>query len=219
MSHSGNYKDITGQKFNRLTALRYVGMNKDKHALWECVCDCGNVVVVQGSNLRSGNTKSCGCYNIDRIKERNHILKWKHGGRDTKLFHIWSGMKTRCYNPNAINYKDYGAKGITICDEWLKDFANFKEWALNNGYSPELTIDRIDYNGNYEPNNCRWCTTKEQNRNRSSNTLITYKGETHCIADWADIIGMKYSILQRRLNNPHYTLERAFTEPPRKRKT
>lgn len=219
MSHSGNYKDITGQKFNRLTALRYVGMNKDKHALWECVCDCGNVVVVQGSNLRSGNTKSCGCYNIDRIKERNHILKRKHGETNTKLFHVWAGMLTRCNNPNAINYCDYGAKGIRVCDEWANDFTKFRDWAYANGYREDLTIDRIDYHGIYEPSNCRWCTAKEQNRNRSSNTLITYKGETHCIADWADIIGMKYSILQRRLNNPHYTLERAFTEPPRKRKT
>jgi len=218
VSHSNNFKDITGQKFGRLMVIRHVGRDKNNYALWECKCDCGNVIVTTGHNLRGGNTKSCGCSSRDRIREWNYTVKRKHGGRDTKLFHIWSGMKTRCYNPHAINYKDYGAKGVTICDEWLTDFAKFRDWAMSNGYSHELTIDRIDYNGNYEPNNCRWCTTKEQNRNRRSNKMITYKGETHCIADWADIIGMKYSILQRRLNNPHYTLERAFTEPPRKRR-
>ena len=218
MEHANNFKDITGEKYNRLTVIGYAGRGKENRAMWKCRCDCGNTVVVSGKNLRNGNTHSCGCYNIDRIKERNRILKRKHGETNTKLFHVWTGMLCRCNNPHAINYNIYGAKGIKVCDEWANDFTKFRDWAYENGYREDLTIDRIDYNGIYEPSNCRWCTNKEQSRNRRSNKLVTYKGETHCVADWADIIGMKYSVLLSRLHNPHYSLERAFTEPPRKRR-
>jgi len=213
MNSAKNFKDITGQKFGRLTALRRLGRDKNGYALWECKCDCGNIVSVTGNRLRTGNTKSCGCYNIDKIRERNHTLKRKHGETHTKLFHIWTGMQTRCSNPNAINYKDYGAKGISICEEWANDFTKFRDWALKNGYSPNLTIDRIDFTGNYEPGNCRWVTVKEQNRNRSSNTLITFNGETHCIAEWAEITGIEYDALIHRLQSKNFTLEEALTKP------
>ena len=219
MEHSSNFRDITGSKFGRLTAIKYVGKNKNNYALWECKCDCGNTIVVTGHNLRNGNTKSCGCYNIDRIKERNRVLKRTHGETNTKLFHVWTGIKTRCNNKNAIGYHLYGGRGIEVCEEWSSSFEAFRDWAFANGYREELQIDRIDNNGNYEPDNCRWVTSKENNRNRRSNTLVTYKGETHCIADWADIIGMRYSILQNRLSNPHFTLEQAFERPVRKRRS
>lgn len=218
INHAHNFVDITGQKFNRLTAIRCVGKDKHNYALWEFKCDCGKTIVARGKYVRNGNTKSCGCYNIDSIKARNKIIHRKHGETHTKLFHIWTGMLTRCNNKNAINFHDYGAKGVSVCEEWAKDFIKFRDWALENGYSPELTIDRRDFNGNYEPDNCRWITMKEQQRNRSSNKLITYKGETHCMVEWAEIVGIKYDILQKRLNNPNYSVERALTEPPRPRK-
>ena len=218
MSHSANFKDLTGKKFGRLTVRKFAGRNEDKRACWECECDCGNTVIVQGKNLRTGNSKSCGCYNIDKIKERNKVMKRKHGETKTKLFHVWAGIKTRCNNPNSISYRFYGERGIEICDEWARSFSAFRDWALANGYREGLYIGRIESDGDYEPGNCRWVTMKENNRNRHSNTLITYNGETHCIAEWAEIKGMRYSILQRRLSNPHFTLEQAFEQPVKKRR-
>ena len=213
MPHSTNFKDITGQKFGRITAIRYVGKNEDKRALWECNCDCGNTVIVDGKSLRLGNTKSCGCYNLDRIAERNKIIHKTHGETNTKLFHIWGGIKSRCKNPNMNNYHDYGGKGVSICEEWDNSFEAFRDWSYENGYKDGLTIDRIDSNGNYCPENCRWATVKEQNRNRKSNKLITYNGETHCIADWADILGINYDVLQHRISVAKMPIKKAFEMP------
>lgn len=213
MRHSSNFKDITGQKFGRLTAIKYVGRNKNKYALWECQCDCGNVVVVIGRNLRTGITKSCGCYNLDMIVERNKVIHKTHGATKTRLFRIWSGIKTRCYNTNSEEYKTYGGRGIKMCEEWLSSFQTFKEWALSNGYDDTLSIDRIDYNGNYSPENCRWLTAKGQQRNKRSNKVISYNGESHCLSEWGDILGISDDVLLKRLNSKNYTLERAFSEP------
>lgn len=213
MKHSKNFKDITGQKFNRLTVIKFAYRGKDNRAYWECKCDCGNVAIVSGKNLRSGNTKSCGCYNLESISKRNKVIHRTHGETNTKLFHIWVGIKTRCHNPNTINYHNYGGKGISICEEWDNSFESFRDWALSNGYKDGLQIDRIDFNGNYEPSNCRWCTAKEQQRNKSSNTMITYQGETHSIAEWADIIGIKYDVLQKRISVAKMPLEKAFEMP------
>ena len=215
--HDIKFMDLTGQKYNRLTVLEYAGRDKYNCTMWKCRCDCGNIKVVKGKYLRNGNTKSCGCLNIDRIKERNRVLKRTHGETKTKLFHVWAGIKTRCNNPNAIGYHIYGGRGIKMCKEWDSSFEAFRDWALANGFREELQIDRIDTNGNYEPSNCRWVTSKENNRNRRSNTLITYNGETHCIAEWADIVGIKYDVLQRRLWSKNYTIERALTEPQNQR--
>ena len=115
-----------------------------------------------------------------------------------RLFSILNSMKKRCYNENHISYKDYGGRGITICDEWLKETSNFYEWAINNGYSDELSIDRINHNGNYEPSNCRWANKKIQARNMSNNHLITHNNETHCIAEWAEILNVHYDVVRRR---------------------
>ena len=123
----------------------------------------------------------------------------KHGMKKSKIYGVWCGMKERCYNCNNKRYKCYGGRGIRVCDEWANDFREFYEWAKNNGYKKGLTIDRIDNNGNYEPNNCRWVTSKQQNRNYSKNHNITYKGETKCIADWADYFGINRTTIAWRL--------------------
>lgn len=215
MAHSANFKDITGQKFGRLTAIRYVGKNEDKRALWECTCGCGNTVIVDGKSLRLGNTKSCGCYNLERIAERNKIIHKTHGETNTRLFRIWSGIRTRCTNVNGEGYKNYGARGIRMCEEWLSSFETFRDWAICNGYDDSLSIDRIDVNGNYSPENCRWTTMKEQQRNRRSNKMISYNGESHCLSEWGDILGISDDVLGRRLKSKNYTIERAFSEPLR----
>ena len=134
----------------------------------------------------------------------------KHNLSKTKLFKVWCGMKDRTLNKNDKHYKNYGNRGIKICNEWLEDFKCFYDWALNNGYKEGLTIDRINVNGNYEPNNCRWITWKEQQNNRTNNHYITYKGETHTMKQWSELLGIKYTTLSMRLNKYNWSVEKAF---------
>ena len=168
----GKLIDLTGQRFGRLTVIERAGKDYIGQAMWRCRCDCGNVTVVAGGNLRTGNTKSCGCYGheltIGGYRSRTHGGTCD-GGKRTRLYRIWRAMKTRCYNLNAQNYKDYGGRGITICPEWLHDFVAFRDWALSHGYRDDLSIDRIDNDKGYSPDNCRWATAKEQRANQRSN--------------------------------------------------
>ena len=157
--------DLTGQKFGRLTVLHKYG-HSGKETTWFCKCDCGNVGVVIGRDLRSGNTKSCGCYHKERASEANTKHKGLCRGHKENLYKRWESMKKRCTQPNCKSYKDYGGRGIKVCDEWLNDYNAFREWALNNGFEEHLTIERIDYNGNYEPSNCTWIPKCEQSKNR-----------------------------------------------------
>lgn len=153
--------DLKNKRFGRLTVVDYLGNNKYGKALWLCKCDCGNTKIIVGSSLTNNMTYSCGCYNREEARKR----RTKHNLSYNKLYKVWSGMKTRCYNKNFIYYCNYGGRGITICDEWKNDFLNFYNWSISNGYKDGLTIDRINNDGNYEPNNCKWSTRAEQNRN------------------------------------------------------
>lgn len=155
-------KDLTGQRFGRLQVVKYYGSNKNGRALWLCQCDCGNKKTILGGSLIQKLTFSCGCYNKEQARKR----RTKHSMSFSKLYKVWQGMKTRCYNENFIYYKNYGGRGITICDEWKNNFQIFYKWAINNGYKEELTIDRINNDDIYEPSNCRWITRAEQNRNQ-----------------------------------------------------
>ena len=166
-----------GEKYNRLTVIELNSIKKTplKNGLfrnieyYKCKCDCGSIVYVQKACLKNNHVQSCGCLNTEK-----HT---KHNGRHTRLYKIWVGFKNRCFNKNADCYMRYGGRGITVCEEWKNDFQSFYNWAINNGYSDKLTIDRIDVNGNYEPNNCRWADKKQQNNNKRSNTLIEFNGE------------------------------------------
>lgn len=191
----GQFIDLTGERFGYLTVIRRVP-NRGGHTAWECVCDCGVHVVVAGHALKSGHTKSCGCYQRQRASE----VQQKHNeANSSRLYNIWINMKSRCNCPTCRDYKDYGARGIHVCEEWQNDFLAFKLWALRNGYSDEKSLDRKNNDLGYSPDNCRWSTAIEQNNNRRSNFRVTYEGETHTIAEWARFFGINYFTLYSRI--------------------
>lgn len=188
--------DLTGRNFGRLVVIREAG-RKRKEVAWECLCKCGKTVVVNGYALRSGHTQSCGCYAVDRAKAENT----KHGMFGTLIYRTYANMKNRCYNPNYYLFKHYGGKGVSVCETWLGDngFDNFYQWSLLNGYREGLSIDRIDNSKNYCPENCRWVDMTTQQNNRTNNRVITVNGETHTMAEWSRIKGIKYETIQRRI--------------------
>jgi len=153
--------DITGQRFGRLIVLRDTGKRYRRYVIWACKCDCGKLVEVPSGDLRSGKIKSCGCLWKEMVKKINII----HGDSRIRLYDVWCSMKSRCLNPKNKAYKYYGGKGIKICKEWKNNYMMFKNWALANGYKEGLTIDRIDNDGNYCPENCQWLTKSENSRN------------------------------------------------------
>lgn len=193
-----NAIDITGQRFGRLTAVCRESNNKRGEARWRCKCDCGNEIITIQHSLRSGNTSSCGCIRKEQLAERNK-QNAKHGMKGTRLYQTWHNMKDRCFRKNHAQYADYGGRGITVCPEWTKSFEAFRDWAMDNGYQDDLTLDRRDTNGSYTPDNCRWATQKEQSNNRRSNRLITFNGETHTLKKWSEIYDIPYALLKNRI--------------------
>lgn len=161
--------DMIGKRFGRLTVIQFAESDKDGQAKWQCVCDCGKETVVRGYHLRSGRVQSCGCLLREtvsrRMKEHHTGGNFKHNGSNTRLYQTWANMKTRCLNPKNRAFKWYGAVGITICPDWL-NFENFQKWALQSGYQDNLTIERINPSGNYEPSNCKWIPKSEQRNNQ-----------------------------------------------------
>lgn len=153
--------DITGERYHSLKVVRFDHI-KDGKSYWLCKCDCGKFTIQSSNNLRRSRVKSCGCKRYDKFIKMNT----KHGKHGTRIYNIWKGIKTRCLNPNHGDYKNYGGRGITICSEWMHNFQEFYDWSMAHGYSDNLTIDRINVNGNYEPSNCRWVTMKEQAHNK-----------------------------------------------------
>lgn len=217
----GQFIDLTGKKFNLLTVMYrgpdYISPSGMHMVRWYCKCDCGNpeLTLVSGCALKSKTSpiKSCGCL----IKYHSKPTHKTHGGTKDRLYGVWCGIKNRCYCPSSNRYENYGGRGIKMCDEWKNSYEIFRSWALRNGYQPDAprgkcTIERIDVNGNYCPENCVWKTIKEQVNNKTDNHLVEYQGVTHTISEWADILGMAYNTLLNRINHG-WSAERALTEP------
>lgn len=198
-------EDLTGRKFNKLIVIGRDGTYPSGNIRWLCQCDCGGYTHTSGWYLKTGRVIGCGCVASERMKR----LNTKHGGFGTRLYEIWRQMHRRCYGTETKAYPHYGGRGITVCDEW-REFEPFREWALANGYAEDLTIDRIDVNGNYNPENCRWATDKEQANNKRNNHRIEYNGETHTISEWADKYGVNQVKLWARLQYRNWELKPAL---------
>jgi len=199
--------DISGQRFGRLTVIKYVGRNKHRDSLWSCRCECGTHTTVGKQALRSGNTTSCGCAKTDSLR-----LRAKHNKSPAQLYQCWLDMKKRCYNRNCINFASYGARGITVCDEWRYDYVAFRSFALSNGWKHGRFIDRINNDGGYSPANCRFVSRTESANNTTRTRWLTFRGQTLPIHQWATKTGIKQSLLRVRLWNG-WTVERALTQP------
>ena len=188
-------KDLTGKKFGRLEVTKRTENDKNGRAVFWCKCECGKKIKVSGKSLSAGITKSCGCLRRDTTKERATT----HGLGAHRIRRTWSGMKQRCENPNNNSYKNYGGRDIKVCEEWKCDFLNFYTWSVGNGYKENLTIERIDVNGNYCPDNCKWITSKEQSMNKTNSVYIEHKGETKHLVEWAVYFGVSHSTIQYHL--------------------
>ena len=202
--------DLTGQRFGRWSVLERIGARGGK-ATWLCQCDCGNTKVVVGTLVTRGNSRSCGCIRSENAK----ASRTTHGESKTRLFSIWVNMRRRCEDPKVESYKNYGQRGITVCPEWKNSFITFRDWAYANGYSDDLSIDRINNDKGYSPDNCRWATVTEQTNNRRNVKQITFNGETHNIREWSDLTGISHEIIYGRLKDG-WSIERALTEKPKK---
>lgn len=201
--------DLTGRQFHRLTVISAAA----KSGYWICECECGNRKEINGGNLRAGRTKSCGCLNREIVIGRNT----KHGltSRDERgpLFTVWVNMRHRCNDEKNKCYQRYGGRGIKVCEEWNKDFEAFHSWAVDNGYKTGLTIDRIDNDGDYSPQNCRWSSAKEQARNRITNHKITAFGRTMLLSDWSAETGIKITTILGRIRRG-WSPEQAVSHVP-----
>lgn len=202
----GRFHDLTGQRFGQLLVIERA---EDKttglkpKVMWRCRCDCGKETVVWGSSLTQGTTVSCGCKKI------------KHGyANKERLYQTWKNMRRRCYDPSNKRYAQYGGRGIKICPEW-DDYAVFRSWAMSNGYRDDLTIDRIDVNGDYCPENCRWSTTTEQMNNMTRNRIISFCGKSMTMSEWARELGISYSTMNHRVQRG-WSMDRISNTPERR---
>lgn len=191
----GKKIQLEGMRFGRLTVVAEGGRSKNRQITWICQCDCGKIThPIMSTQLLHGVTRSCGCLRDDLTRSRSVT----HGLSGTQIYGVWHTMKNRCLNPNTKKYKDYGARDIKVCEEWLHDFQAFYDWAMANGYHEGLSIDRINVNGNYCPENCRWVDMKTQSNNKGNNRVIEIDGESKTIAEWASVTGIDYATIYMR---------------------
>ena len=193
-----NFNDLTGQRFGRLTVVERAENYKDGSARWHCLCDCGNMTTVHAHALKQGRIKSCGCLLAESSKKRMAQLMRKHGMSASKLYRVYTAMRERCEKPTCAEYHRYGGRGITVCEEWRNNRNAFFEWAMASGYKEGLQIDRINNDGNYCPENCRWVTLKQNCNNTSINVFLEHNGEIHTLSEWSNLLGINRSTIYSR---------------------
>lgn len=211
MNRNPQYKDISGQRFGRWTALEPAGKTPDNHMMWRCRCDCGTERNVLGKDLRSGKSTSCGCISFEKFKS----AVTKHGFCHHPLYTVWLNMKARCNNVNFDQYKNYGGRGIKICKEWESNPEAFIRWGLENGYEYGLQIDRIDNNMGYSPSNCHFVSAAENQNNKRTNRVIIYKGRKQTLMQWSRELGVPESRIRNRLDRG-WSVKDALFKPPRR---
>lgn len=199
-----NFTDITGQTFNFLTVIERLENSEKGRARWRCLCVCGNYTIVTTGNLKNGAVKSCGC-----LRKTN--ANRTHGLSHTRHYKKWVSMKRRCYDVNDPHYKNYGARGIRVCDNWKNDFTSFYKWCMETGEREDLTLERLDVNGNYSPSNCSWVDKKTQANNRTTNRIYTYNGKTQNLAQWCEELNLKYGLVHSRIYKHGWSFEKAIT--------
>lgn len=199
-------ENLIGRKFGNLTVIEeapdYVSPLGKKMTQWKCKCDCGNEIIATSRNIKTLHTKSCGCLNHVQI----------HGESRSRIYRIWKDVKARCYFPSHKSYTNYGRRGVKMCDEWKNSAKAFVDWSFSHGYSDDLTLDRIDSNKGYSPDNCRWVTMKTQGNNKRNNHRIEYNGKTHTVTEWEEICGFGRGMISRRLKRG-WPVEKAITTP------
>lgn len=204
---------MTGMKIGKLTVVKRAENTKQNKTQWLCQCDCGNLLIVPRRRLiDSGSTRSC----KECLRKQQSMAHTTHGMKNTRLYRIWSGMKDRTCNSKSKYWNRYGGRGVYLCDEWKNDFLTFKTWSYANGYSDNLTLDRINNNDGYTPNNCRWVSYKVQENNRSNNRCLMFNGATKTISQWADDLGLDRRIISSRIYHG-WSIERALTQAPKRR--
>lgn len=217
----GKFADLTGKRFGRYTVIceaeRPPGKNNRHY--WLCRCECGTEKVLDSASINKGAVVSCGCYQRERASKRAYEQHLTHGKTGSRLYNVWMAMKARCFNPNVKAYPLYGGRGIRVCEEWTRSFQSFSEWATSHGYDETqkrgcCTIDRINVDGDYSPENCRIATQKQQCLNRRSNRRLTFNGETKTISEWSAQYGMSIRTLSDRLSYG-WDIERCLTQPLR----
>lgn len=205
----GKLIDLTGRRFGRLAVVCKAAPSAYS-SKWVCECDCGSLITTDGAGLRYGRTKSCGCLKKENATAIAHARALPH--KQSPLYSVWHDMKARCANPNRDFYEIYGARGIKVCSEWSDDFEAFYAWAVENGWKPGLTVDRIDNERGYEPGNCRIVTQREQIRNRRMTVCVEFNGESKPLAQWADELDIPYATLYYRLYRAGWSVEKALTK-------
>jgi len=204
-----NFIDLVGHVYGRLEVISKKGKTNNGNYLWKCLCECGKTSIVSGGNLRNGHTRSCGCLNSE-VASKTHKT---HGMRKTPIYNTWLAMRERCSNVKHIEFKRYGGRGISVCSRWADSFENFLA-DMGEKPTPKHSIDRRDSNGNYTPENCRWATIKQQQRNRRNNLVIIYDGQVRCLSEWAEVLGIGRGALKSRIN-ADWPIHKAFTQPVR----
>ena len=201
--------NLTNKRFGEWSVMSFVGRNKYRQPIWKCRCSCGTVREIPESNLTRKASTNCGC-----LKSKNQRKRaYKHGKVNTPLYRSWANMLQRCNNPKNPRFKDYGGRGVAVCEEW-KDFTNFAKWANQNGYIEGLTIERVDVDGDYSPENCKWVPLREQSLNKRTTLYVTFNNEKKSLKEWAERFNISYGSLKKRLyqGGEAKVQEKLFTE-------